>query len=112
MEETRQPLTAYYINDTAGKLVLTKEGIKISRKGIIVTSFASTENKKAYRLRLWEMAGQSGSCNISLPVFQFTKATMVNLRDEPLPNKKVLNIKNNMLTIDIGANEPMTLILE
>ncbi len=112
MEETRQPLSGFYIDEAAGKLPTTKQGVNLSKKGIIVTSFAPLSDTKKYRLRLWEMAGNAGICEIELPDRQFTKATLANLRDEPLVANPPIAIKNNKLTIEVKPNQPVTLLLE
>lgn len=112
MEETRQPLSGFYTEEPAGKLPTTQQGVKLSRKGIVVTSLVGIENTNQYRLRLWEMAGTSGKCDIELPSSGFTKATLVTLRDEPLVGKQPIVIKNDKLTVEINANQPVTLVLE
>ena len=111
MEETRQPLAGFYSNNPAGTLPLTNQGIKVSGKGINVTSFTQMPDEKSYRLRLWEMAGKSGDCEIELPAGKFKTATLCNLRDEIVANAKIMYVKNNRLSIQIKANQPVTLLL-
>lgn len=112
MEETRQPLAGCYTDGPAGVLPATMQGIKVSRKGIMVTSFTQMPDGKIYRLRLWEMAGQSGPCVIELPAGKFTTARLCNLINAPIPNEKIISIKNNKLTIQMKAYQPVSLLLK
>ena len=107
-EETRQPLVGFYFDGKPGRLPATNKGIQLSQKGIVVTSFAPTPDNR-YRLRLWEMAGNSGVCEIELPPV-FKSAQLCNLRDEPLPDAAFL-IKDGKLKVNYKAYQPLTLML-
>src|SRR6218665_981481 len=107
-EETRQPLVGFYFDGKPGRLPATNKGIQLSQKGIVVTSFAPTPDNR-YRLRLWEMAGNRGICEIELPPV-FKSAQLCNLRDEPLPDPAFL-IKDGKLKVNYKAYQPLTLML-
>lgn len=112
IEETRQPLAGFYSDEKAGNQPLTNEGIKLSEKGILVTSFAKMNDKQNYRLRLWEQAGNAGTCEIKLPLSTVKEAVICNLRDEPLPGLTPIPVKNGVLKIAFKAYQPITLLLK
>ena len=62
-EETRVPLKGVFYEGPRGKSPLMQEGISLNRKGILLTAFKEEGESKL--LRLWEQAGNSGSCSIS-----------------------------------------------
>lgn len=52
----------------AGKLPVMNEGVKISRKGVLLTAYGNNPDGGGKLLRVWEQSGESGLCEISLPV--------------------------------------------
>jgi hypothetical protein len=112
VEETRQPLAGFYIDDKAGNQPMTKEGVTLSKKGILVTSFVAVNDKKGYRLRLWEQAGDSGVCEVKIPAGNVKEAVLFNLRDEPLPGARVIPVINGTFKIEIKPYQPITLLLK
>jgi hypothetical protein len=108
--EARYPLITTEANGMGGSLPAQKEGIKLSRKGTMVTAFAPNPDGEDTVLRLWELGGQSGNIEIDLPEdCKFTKATPVNLRGElaGVP----IEIVNRKLTVDLRAYAPFSVLL-
>jgi hypothetical protein len=65
--ETRVPLRADFASGPAGKLPPTQSGLEVSRPGVLVTAFGPNPDGPGLVLRLWEQAGQSGTCRVTLP---------------------------------------------
>jgi len=83
--ETRQPLLAGMADGPAGKLSAVREGVALSRKGVLVTAFGRQAVGGPVVLRLWEQAGQAGPCVVRLPRgMRADRVQPVNLRGEPL----------------------------
>jgi hypothetical protein len=108
-EETRQPLTGWYFDGNEGEMPLKAEGIGISSKGILVTSFSHDRASGCYLLRIWEQTGRSGPCEISLPIKSVSTATLCDLRGEPLQGTLPLRINNGRLNVHINKYQPVTL---
>jgi hypothetical protein len=109
-EETRVPLKGVFFDGTNGNIPVVQEGLSLSRKGILITSFRDTEN--GTELRLWEQAGNSGLCQIRLANgANFKKAYPCNLRGE-IVDEKGYEIINGTLELMIKANQPVSLILK
>jgi len=108
--EARLPLLVGYADGAAGKLVTNKQGLKLSREGILVTAFGANPDGKGTVLRLWEQTGFSSKITVSLPKdSRFKKAKLVNLRGEDLG--KTFEIKDNQFTIEIVAYAPLSFVL-
>lgn len=110
-EETRQPLVGCYFNGLAGSLSLEGEGVSLSKKGILITSFTRCKNSNGYCLRLWEQTGESGICEVKLPLTSVKEAIACNLRGEPLSGVKPIQLKNGKFEIEYKAYQPITLML-
>ena len=65
--ETRVPLQAGFASGPAGKLPTTQSGLEVSRPGVLVTAFGPNPDGPGLVLRLWEQAGRSGACRVTLP---------------------------------------------
>jgi hypothetical protein len=65
--ETRVALQAASASGPAGKLPPTQSGLEVSRPGVLVTAFGSNPDGAGLVLRLWEQAGRSGACQVTLP---------------------------------------------
>ncbi len=110
-EEFRSPLKATMVSGKPGTLPVHKEGIRLSRKGVLVTSFGPDISGQGIVIRLWEQSGQSGKCLVTLPEgTNFTRAVPVNLRGEKTGDP--VAIKNNSFEVFTGAYKPLTFILE
>lgn len=109
-EEFRVPLKATLLTAKPGNLTVSKTGVALSRKGVLVTSFGQNPFGDGIQLRLWEQSGDAGRCKITLPEgITFTKAVPVNLRGEKTGN--VIAIKDNTFEIEIGAYKPASFLM-
>jgi len=109
-EETRSPLKGVFYDGTKGESPLVAEGISLSRKGILITTFKDEAEGKL--LRLWEQAGNGGLCKVSLPAgSSFKKAYTCNLQGEKNADKGI-EITDNSFQFTIKANQPLSFILE
>jgi hypothetical protein len=110
-EEFRSPLKAAIVSGKAGTLSAYQDGIRLSKRGVLVTSFGPNVFGDGTVLRLWEQAGESGKCTVTLPMgIAFTKAVPVNLRGEKAGQPMV--IKDHSFEIDMGAYKPASFLLE
>jgi alpha-mannosidase len=110
-EETRVPLYATQFDGTQGIFPLTRQGITLSRKGVLVTAYGKNRDGDCTILRLWEQSGNEGECVITLPAgSSFRKAVRCNLRGE-VTGESPVNITDDSFTIDIESNKPATFIL-
>jgi alpha-mannosidase len=110
-EEFRSPLKATLLSGKPGTIPVSKAGVQLSRKGILVTSFGPNPFGAGTMIRLWEQSGDGGKCKITLPEgATFTKAVPVNLRSEKSGN--AIPVKDNSFEVEIGAYKPATFLLE
>ena len=65
--ESRFPLMGAVGDAAAGPLPPSRAGIEISRRGVAVVYFGPNTDGAGTVLRLWELAGQSGPCEVRLP---------------------------------------------
>jgi len=108
--ETRLPLLTGVAEGKAGKLPASKAGISLSRSGILITAFGKNPDGDGTILRLWEQAGNKGSCTVTLPAdHPFKTARLCNLRGEPL--SKEFNVKHT-IEVNIKAYEPVSILLQ
>jgi hypothetical protein len=109
--EARTPLVAAYGNGPRGKLPVAKTGLKLSRRGVLVTNFGPDPYSHRTLLRAWELAGNSGSLTVTLPAkFHAGRAVPVNLRSEPAGG--AVKITDDSFSFDIGAFAPASFQLE
>ena len=81
---------------------------EISKK---LTAFKELTEQDGTLLRLWEQAGQAGSCTITLPEGSvFKKAYPCNLRNE-IYAEEAITISDRSFEIEIQANQPLSFIL-
>ena len=86
-----------------GGAALTKEGLKVARKGVLVTAFGANPDGRGTLLRVWEMAGEKGRCEISLPAgFAMKYAQPVNLRG--VPQGKSIAVENGRFSFICGPS--------
>lgn len=110
-EEARVPLRTAMVNTEAGRLPPSSSGITLSMKGVFATAFYENPHGEGTLLRLWENAGNSGTCKITLPQkSQFKSAQYCNLRGE-LTNKSV-PIEKGILKVEMPAYAPVSLVLK
>jgi hypothetical protein len=109
--EARTPLLAVYENGPRGKLPVTKTGLRLSRRGVLVTHLGPDPYSERTLLRVWELAGQAGSLTVKLPAdFKATRAVPVNLRGEPAGG--AMKIRRGSFTCKLAAFAPASFQLE
>jgi hypothetical protein len=109
--EARTPLVAACGDGPRGKLPVTKTGLSLSRRGVLVTHFGPDPYSDRTLLRVWEQAGHSGSLTVKLPAdFRATRALPVNLRGEPAGD--AVNITGGSFTCKLAAFAPASFQLE
>ncbi|NQX39318.1 Glycosyl hydrolases family 38 N-terminal domain-containing protein [Pedobacter steynii] len=110
--EARLPLLTGTAEGPAGKLPVSRNGLSISRSGVLVTAFGENPDGKGTILRVWEQAGISGLLKITLPGgLKAKKAIAVNLRGERLPTPS-LKISNNQFSFSLNKYAPASFIFE
>ena len=109
-EEFRAPLKAVMVNNNGGNLPVSAAGVQLSKKGVLLTAFGENPDGKGTILRLWEQAGSSGKCTITLPKnHAFKTALYCNLRGEPLSKEFKIN---DQIEVNIKAYEPLNILLQ
>jgi alpha-mannosidase len=84
-EEARCPLGGIAADGPAGTLPAQQTGLQISKRGVKVTAFFPDSDGKGLILRLWELAGRSGDCQVRLPAgIKAKQAQPLDLRDNPI----------------------------
>lgn len=109
-EETRVPLMAVYTDAKAGELPVSAAGLQLSRKGVLVTAFGENTDGKGDILRLWEQAGQTGECVVTLPAGGYRTAQYCNLRGER--QGAPFAIRKDQIVVNLKAYQPLSLLLE
>lgn len=66
-EEAREPLMAAVAENGGGKKPASQTGLQLSRSGVKITAFGPNPDGDGIVLRLWEMDGQNGKCQVRLP---------------------------------------------
>jgi hypothetical protein len=108
--ESRFPLLAACSNGGSGGLPSTQSGLQVSRKGVLVTAFGPNPDGAGTVLRLWEHAGQSGDCTVTLPQgMNVATVQPVNLRGET--DGAPLVVQNRQFTISLGAFAPASVLI-
>ena len=109
--EMRYPVQTASINTGRGNLPTQQAGLKVSRPGVMVTAYGANPDGEGTLLRVWEQTGVSGKLTIELPKGnKATRATPVNLRGEKIG--EVINVRNDMLTFELGEYAPVSFVLE
>jgi hypothetical protein len=109
--EARVPLAVARSTARAGQLPPSQSGIELSRKGIAVTAFGPNPDGPGTVLRLWEQAGQKGSCTVHLPAtLRASTVQPVDLRGRP--NGPPIPVGQGQFTIPLHPYAPASLVLE
>jgi hypothetical protein len=109
--ETRYPLQAARADGPGGKLPIARQGLELSRKGVLVTAFGRNPDGLGTVLRLWEYAGNSGACQVRLPVgIDVEDIQPVNLRGEPAGTP--IPVKQGAFTVDLTAFAPASFLIQ
>ena len=81
------------------------------RRGVLVTAFGDISNTGKTQLRLWELAGESGTLTVKLPKgMNVSKMTPVNLRGEPTGKSE--RIWFGRFSVELKAFAPASFVLE
>ena len=108
--ETRLPLLTGAADDEPGKLSANKNGISVSRMGVLVTAFGENPDGDGTILRLWEQAGISGKCIVGLGDGSKVKFVVpVDLRGNKNGNK--IAVKNGAFSYDLAKYSPASFLL-
>jgi alpha-mannosidase len=106
--EARYPLLTAVADGVAGAMPPTRGGLELSRKGILVTAFGTNPDGPGTLLRLWELAGESGTVKVRLPDgLRAKQAQPVDLRGRPIG--KPIPVLNGALKLAVTAFAPVTL---
>jgi hypothetical protein len=114
--EARHPLLGLHVGHdhpvpAAGTLPPAQGGLEVSDRGVLVTAFGDNPDGKGVVLRLWELAGKSGPCWVSLPSrFNVRRVQSVNLRGEPAGEP--ITVENDHFTANLGAFAPASFVFE
>ncbi|MCY3022276.1 MAG: hypothetical protein NTW87_24965 [Planctomycetota bacterium] len=107
--EARSPLLAAFADGPAGKLPATQSGLELSRKGVQVTAFGPNPDGDGTLLRLWELAGSSGNCDVRLPRDVKT-VQPVDLRGRPAGQP--MSVKGRTFAVPLRAFAPASFLIE
>lgn len=109
--EARLPLLSEIADNPDGKLAPEQAGLTLSRKGILVTAFGKNLDGEGTILRVWEQAGISNRCIVSLPKeSEYKTAIPVDLRGEI--QGRPIEIINHHLSFDLGKFTPKSFVLK
>lgn len=108
--EARYPLLGVVGDGPAGPLPPVRRGLELSRKGVLVTAFGANPDGAGTVLRLWEYAGNSGSCSVRLPAgMDATSVQPVDLRG--CPAGKPIAIKQGAFSASLKAFAPASFVI-
>jgi alpha-mannosidase len=109
-EETLSPMLTGLCNYKAGQLPPVAKGLALSRKGVTVTAFGVNPDGEGTLLRLWDLAGTSGDCVVTLPDAMKVKSVQpIDLRGRPAGNP--LPIRDGKITAPVKSFAPLSLRL-
>ena len=108
--EARYPLLAAATGGSAGRLPAVQKGVEVSRQGVLVTAFGANPDGPGSVLRLWELSGAGGSCQVRLPQGISAKTVQpVDLRGQPAGQP--IAVENGAFPCDLRALAPMSFVL-
>ena len=108
--ETRVPLLTGIAEGTAGTLPIKKNGLSVSRSGVLVTAFGENPDGEGTILRLWEQGGISGNCTVRLPEEISVKAVQpIDLRGNLIGKK--IEVKNSVFDFNLNKYAPASFLL-
>ena len=94
----------------AGQLPVTQRGLELSRTGVLLAAFGPNPDGPGTVLRLWELAGKAGPCEVRLPPgMKLSSAQPVDLRGGPLGEPAA--IKDGNLSATLKAFAPASWLL-
>lgn len=105
--ETRQPLLAASCKGPAGDRPAVGAGLRLSRKGVVVTEFGPNPDGQGLVLRLWEQAGNHGPCTVTIPAgLAVTSAQPIDLRGAPCGTAR--RIQQHQLQVELQPYAPVS----
>ena len=108
--ETRTPLFATYADGKGGNLPTSRSGISLSMKGVLVTGFGPNPFGEGQVLRLWELAGQDGKCQVTLPEGMNVKSVQpCDLRGRK--NGEPVTVKDGKFNVEINHFAPVSFLI-
>jgi hypothetical protein len=109
--EARVPLVAAFFDGPAGTLEVSRAGLELSRKGVLVTAFGPNPDGPGFVLRLWEQAGRDGPLEVRLPVgLKVTSVQPCDLRGRPVGNR--VGVTNQRFQINLRHYVPASFLFE
>jgi len=109
--EARVPLVAAFADGPAGTLEVSRAGLELSRKGVLVTAFGANPDGPGLVLRLWEQAGRDGLCEVRLPKGLKVKSVQpCDLRGRPV--EKRIAVTNGRFKINLQHYAPVSFLFE
>ncbi len=108
--EARWPLLGAATDGAPGPMPASQQGLRLSRKGLLVTAFGANPDGDGTVLRIWELAGQAGACKIQLPKGIATKSAQpCDLRGRPAG--KPISVQDGSFTAQLRAFAPASYLL-
>jgi hypothetical protein len=107
----RFPLRVGFANGAGGTLPPAQAGLEVSRPGVRVTAYGPAVEGSGTVLRLWEYAGQGGTCRVRLPGRE-SPATVQPLDLRGRPRGEVLLVRDGAFTVPLEPFAPVTLGLD
>jgi alpha-mannosidase len=109
--EARNGLLADAASSATGKLAASQRGLELSRQSVAVTAFGPNPDGKGTLLRLWELAGQSGTVNVKLPPeLKAASAQPVDLRGRP--SGAVIPVRSDAFEVPLKGFAPASFALQ
>jgi hypothetical protein len=109
--EARVPLVAAFFDGPAGTLDVSRAGLELSRKGVLVTAFGANPDGPGLVLRLWEQAGRDGPLEVRLPEgFKANSVQPCDLRGRPVENR--IAVTNGRFTINLQHYAPVSFLFD
>ena len=110
-EEARTPMLASYADGAAGQMTPTKTGLQLSTRGVKVTAFGPNPDGEGLVLRLWELAGHAGVCDVRLPAGMIPRTIQpADLRGRPIG--KPIPVDNGKFRAPIHRYAPASFLLK
>jgi len=108
--EARWPCQAALVDGAAGRLAATGQGIALAKRGTLVTALGPNPDGAGIVLRLWELAGDEGGCEVQVPSWLAkSRVQPCDLRGQP--HGTPLEVRQGRLTIPVRRFAPASLIL-
>jgi hypothetical protein len=109
--EARFPLQAAMVEGPGGGLPRTARGLELSQPGVLVSAFGPNPDGPGTLLRLWELAGKSGNCQVRLPAgLAATSAQPMNLRGRS--TGQAIRLKAHSFDAPLHAFAPASFLIE